>query len=189
MKDLVLSSRTCRRFHQDAAISRDTLLSLIELARLSASGSNLQPIRYVLSCEPEKNEQIFPLLKWAGYLKDWPGPVEGERPAAYIIILGDTRVSRSFSYDVGIVAQTLRLGATEKGLAGCMIGSIQRQRLRKLLDIPEEYEIPLVLALGKPREKAVLEHVGPSGDVKYWRDAQGVHHVPKRALESLIISG
>ena len=187
IRELVLKNRTFRRFHQDVAIAHETLEELVDLARLSASGGNLQPLRYILSCEPAKNASIFPHLKWAGYLKDWAGPMEGERPSAYIIILGDTRISRSFSYDVGIAAQTMRIGAAERGLAGCMIGSVQRAKLRAALKIAEYYEISLVLALGKPKEKVVLEKMAPSGDVKYWRDSQNVHHVPKRALEDLIV--
>ncbi len=147
----------------------------------------MQPLKYVLSCEPQKNALIFPHLAWAGYLKDWPGPCEGERPSAYIIILGDTRISKSFGCDHGIAAQSILLGATERGLGGCIIGTVQREQLHKALDIPSAYQILLVLALGKPKEKVVLESVGPDGNIKYWRDSKGVHHVPKRALDDIIL--
>ena len=122
-----------------------------------------------------------------GYLKDWPGPAEGERPAAYIVILGDTEISNTFGCDHGIAAQSILLGAREKGLAGCMIGLIKREELRKVLEIPARCEILLVIALGKPKEQAVIDDVGPTGDIKYWRDSDGVHHVPKRSLEELIL--
>lgn len=187
LRDLIVKNRSYRRFHQEVAISCETLRELVDLARLSASGANRQPLKYILSCEPEKNSRIFPCLGWAAYLKDWPGPEEGERPSAYIIILGDTEISRSYFVDHGIAAQSILLGATEKGLGGCMIASIQQQALRQALDIPERYEILLVLALGKPKETVVIEPVGPDGDIKYWRDSKGVHHVPKRSLEEIII--
>ena len=187
IRDLIIKNRSYRRFVQEAAIDRHTLEGLVDLARLSASGANLQPLKYILSCDPQKNALIFPHLAWAGYLKDWPGPSEGEKPSAYIIILIDTETSDSVGCDHGIAAQSILLGATEKGLGGCIIGSVQRDGLRKALDIPSHYEILLVLALGKPGEKAVLERVGPSGDIKYWRDAEGVHHVPKRSLDDIII--
>jgi nitroreductase len=186
LRDLILKNRSYRRFHQDFVIEHQTLKELVDLARLSASAANLQPLKYVLSCEPEKNALIFPHLGWAGYLKDWPGPAEGERPSAYIIILGDTTVSRTFGCDHGIAAQSVLLGATERGLGGCMIGTVQRQELSTILDIPAHYEILLVLALGKPKEKVIIESVTQDGDVKYWRDAQGVHHVPKRSLDEII---
>lgn len=187
IKDLIINNRSFRRFHQNIAVDVETLKELVELARLSPSSANRQPIKYMLSCDPERNALIFPHLAWAGYIKNWPGPREGERPAAYIIILGDTEISASFTCDHGIVSQSMLLGATEKGLGGCIIGSIDREGLRAALDIPSRYEILLVVALGKPKETVKLETVGPDGDIRYWRDEDGVHHVPKRPLEELIL--
>ena len=187
IKDLIIKSRSYRRFYQEVAIEPETLRELVDLARLSPSAGNLQPLKYILACDPQKNALIFPHLAWAGYLKDWPGPDEGERPSAYIIILRDREVSRSIDCDHGIAAQSILLGAAEKGLGGCIIGSIQRQRLQKALDIPSRFEILLVLALGKPREKVVIETVGSTGDIKYWRSSDDVHHVPKRPLDEVII--
>jgi len=186
IKDLITNSRSYRRFQQ-VAIEHRTLRELVDLARLAPSAANLQPLKYILSCDPQKNDLIFPHLAWAGYLKDWPGPDPGQKPSAYIIILGDTRISQSFGCDHGIAAQSILLGATEKGLGGCIIGSIQRQPLRKALSIPPHYEILLVLALGKPAEKVTIETVGPTGDIKYWRDSEGIHHVPKRPLDNIIV--
>jgi nitroreductase len=186
LKDLILKNRSCRRFYQEHKVDTETLRELADLARLSPSAQNLQPLKYILSTDPEKNKLIFSCLTWAGYLKDW-SPPEGERPAAYILILGDKRIASSFAYDAGIAAQSILLGAREKDLAGCILGSVQREKIRGLLKIPEQYEILLAIALGKPKEKVVLEEVGPDGDIKYWRDSEGVHHVPKRSLEELII--
>lgn len=188
LRALIEASRSYRRFHQAEAVDRGTLAELVDLARLSPSAANLQPLKYLLAWEPQRNAQIFPHLAWAGYLTDWAGPTEGERPAAYVIILGDTEIARSFGCDHGIAAQSILLGAAERGLGGCMIGSIQRDALRAALQIPERFEILLVLALGRPRETVVLEPVGDAGDIKYWRDRADVHHVPKRALDELIIA-
>ena len=187
LRDLITRNRSYRRFDQSVAVSLDTLRELVDLARLSASAANRQPLKYILSADPEKNARIFPCLGWAGYLADWGGPAEGERPTAYIIILGDQTISEDVGCDHGIAAQSIMLGATERGLGGCMIGSIKRLPLRQALDIPDRYQILLVLALGKPAETVVLETVGADGDIKYWRDASGVHHVPKRPLDELII--
>jgi len=187
IRDSILKNRSYRRFYQEVAIEPEALRELVDLARLSASSGNVQPLKYILSCDPQKNALIFPHLAWAGYLKDWPGPREGERPSAYIIILGDREISKSFGCDHGIAAQSILMGATEKGLGGCIIGSVQRQGLRKALEIPPRYEILLVLALGKPKEKVVIETVGPTGDIKYWRDSEGIHHVPKRLLDDIIV--
>jgi nitroreductase len=187
LKDLVCKNRSYRRFHQEAAVELETLRELVDLARLSASGANRQPLKYVLSCDPERNVTIFPHLAWAGYLEDWPGPIDGERPSAYIIILGDTEVHQAFGVDHGIAAQSILLGATEKGLGGCIIASVQREALREALGLDSRYKILLVLALGKPKETVVIDPIGPNGDIKYWRDREQVHHVPKRALDDIIV--
>ncbi len=187
IRDLILKNRSYRRFYQDTPVSIDTLRELVDLARLSASAANKQPLKYILSCDPQRNALVFLNLAWAGYLKNWPGPQEGERPSAYIIILGDKTITQSFGCDHGIAAQSILLGATEKGLGGCMIGSVQKGELSQALAIPADYEILLVIALGKPKETVVLEAVGPAGDIKYWRDKQGVHHVPKRSLDEIIV--
>ena len=188
LKELVQKTRSYRRFHQEVPIQLETLKELVDLARLSASGANYQPLKYMLSCEPEKNASIFPQLGWAAYLKDWPGPSEGERPTGYIIILGDKNIRESFSVDHGIAAQSILLGAAEQGLGGCIIASVKKDALRKELDMPAQFEILLVIALGKPKETVVIDPVGPDGDIKYWREEDGTHHVPKRSLDDIIIS-
>ena len=187
LKDLVQGNRSYRRFHQEVPVSLEALRELVDLGRLSASGANLQPLKYILSQVGERNAAIFETLGWAAYLKDWAGPGEGERPSAYIIVLGDTTIRKSFGVDPGIAAQSILLGAAERGLGGCMLASIQRDVLREALDIDQRYEILLVLALGKPKEIVVIDPVGPDGEIKYWRDADGVHHVPKRSLDEIII--
>ena len=185
--DLIKKNRSCRRFYQDHAVDLETLKELVDLARLSASAGNLQPLKYILSCNLKQNARIFSCLAWAGYLKDWPGPDNGERPAAYIIVLGDTTKSNDFGCDHGIAGQSILLGATEIGLAGCMIGSIKREKLREVLKIPSKLKILLVIAIGKPKEKFVIESVGHDDNIRYWRDSKGVHHVPKRNLNDIIV--
>ena len=187
LKDLIRKNRSCRRFREEVKIEMEALRELVDLARLSASAGNMQPLKYVLSCDPEKNARIFMHLAWAAYLSNWPGPGEGERPAGYIIILGDRKVSTQFGCDHGIAAQSILLGATEKGLGGCMIASIMKEDLRGALKIPSRYEILLVLALGQPKEKVEIESVGPEGDTRYWRNQEDVHHVPKRNLDDIIL--
>lgn len=186
-RDLVLANRSYRRFHENESIDEQTLRSLVDLARCTAAGANLQSLKYILSWTPERNAVIFPTLSWAGYLADWPGPAEGERPSGYIIVLGDALISKNHFCDHGIASQTILLGAVENGLGGCMFGAVDRDKLRKDLDIPEHLEILLVIALGRPAEKVVLEDVGSDGNIKYYRDGQGVHHVPKRTLDEIIL--
>ena len=188
LKDLIAKTRSYRRFYQDQAVSPVDLRELVDLARLSPSGANLQPLKYILCCDPLMNEKIFPLLGWAGYLPDWPGPAEGERPSAYIILLNDSTVRPQAGCDHGIAAMSIMLGTSEKGLGGCIIASVEKAKLSQLLGIAEQYEVLLVLALGKPKETVVIDPVGSEGDIKYWRDDESVHHVPKRSLDDLILN-
>lgn len=181
IRDLILKNRSYRRFYQETAIERETLKELVDLARLSASAANRQPLKYILSCEPQKNALIFQHIGLAG------NPREGERPSAYIIILGDTEISPFFGCDHGIAAQSILLGAVEKGLGGCIIGAVQRDKLGKVLRIPPRYEILLALALGKPKETAVIETVSQDGNTRGWWDNEGIRHVPKRPLDDIII--
>jgi len=189
IEDLVAKNRSYRRFNQDFAITKDDLTQLVDLARKSPSGANLQPLRYALSWIEDRNRVIFPTLGWAGYLTDWPGPAEGERPSAYIICLAEQGVGREHILytDLGIASQSILLGAVELGLGGCIVHSVNRPALQEALGIPDEYQILQVIALGKPKEEVIIEETSPSGDVKYWRDQAGIHHVPKRRLDDIVI--
>lgn len=188
LKDLLQKNRSYRRFHQDEVISEQQLSGLVELTRLCPAAANQQPLRYLLSFEPKRNDRIFGFLGWAGYLKSWPGPQEGERPAAYIVVLGDKTISENFGPDLGICAQTILLGAVEQGLGGCMVAAIQKQQFREEFKIPTRFEILMVIALGRPAEEVRLVDKAEGGDIKYWRDDAGVHFVPKRTLNHLILN-
>ena len=183
--DLIHKTRSYRRFKEHEPVDMETLRNLIELARLGGSARNVQPLKYILINAPAVNARVFPHLGWAGYLKDWPGPEEGERPAAYIVCLLDTRLSKEAECDLGIATQNILLGASEKGLGGCRIASIS-PGLRNVLYLDDHLQILLVIALGRPVETVFLEEGKLTDDIKYWRDADGVHHVPKRSLQEII---
>ena len=183
--ELVRKNRSYRRFDGTRAITRDELVALVELARLTPSGANRQPLRYRLVCGADC-ARVFPHLAWAGALRDWDGPEESERPTAYIIMLRDSE-TRGIPTDEGIAAQTMLLGATERGMGGCMFGSVKRKAMAETLALDARYEIALVIALGYPVETVVIEDLPPGGETAYWRDGNAVHHVPKRSLEELIV--
>jgi len=184
--DLVMKNRSYRRFDESFEIKREQLDKLVELARICPSSRNQQALRFKLVNNKDIVDQIFPMLAWAGYLKDWDGPPQGERPSSYIIILGDINRGSDFAVDMGIVGQTMLLGATEMGLGGCMIGSIRKASLTKLLDLPEHLKILLIIAIGKPIEKVVIDEC-LNNDIKYWRDDLKIHHVPKRSIGDLLL--
>jgi nitroreductase len=89
--------------------------------------------------------------------------------------------------DHGIAAQYIMLGATEMGLGGFMLGWIERKKIAGVLGLSDRYKVLLVVALGKPKEKVVLDTVGPDGDTGWWHDSNGVHHIPKRKLNEIIV--
>lgn len=186
LKELILRNRSYRRFDQSERISEDQLKDWVDLARYSASARNAQPLKYFLSTDETLNAQIFEHLAWAGYLVHWKGPREGERPSAYIVMLHDTLIPGNYLCDDGIAAQSILLGAVEAGCGGCIIHSVNRNKLKEVLKLADQFEIIQVLALGKPAETVVLDEM-QGGDVKYWRDENEVHHVPKRSLEEIII--
>jgi nitroreductase len=185
--DVIRANRSCRRFDGQHPVQTQTLIELINLARLSASAGNLQPLKYIISGEPATNGKIYDCLNWAGYLEDWPGPEPGERPRAYIVVLHDTRICMNVDCDHGIASQSILLGARERGLAGCMIAAVNRPKLSSSLNMSDHLKVLLVLALGKPKEEIVIETLNEDGDIRYWRDTDMVHHVPKRSVEEIIV--
>lgn len=187
LKELVQKNRTYRRFYEEVGIPDSDLRDMIDLARLSASGSNKQALKYFLVTSPEGKSRVFDNIHWAAYLKDWAGPGEGERPSSYIIMVLDRSIAGQCYWDHGIAAQSILLGATEKGYGGCMFASFNASRLSAALEIPAEYQMLMVIALGKPKEVVVIEAVKDAASTEYYRDEAGIHHVPKRSLEELIV--
>lgn len=186
LKDLLLKNRSYRRYYQEIKLTTAELSDLVALTCLCASGRNAQPLRYCIVNDAGTCGKVFGTLAWAGYLTDWDGPEEGERPSAYLVQLLDTSVAEHCLCDDGLQAQTILLGAVEKGYGGCIIKAFKNEPLREILSLPAHLKIMYVIALGKPKETVVLEDM-QGNDFKYWREADGSHHVPKRAAEELIV--
>lgn len=185
IRELIIRNRSYRRFDSAVKIRKEQILSWIDLARFSASGRNAQPLKYCIVTNQETCAKIFPYLGWAGYLSNWNGPKEGERPVAYIAVLKDKTISENHYCDDGIAMQSILLGAVADGYGGCMIGSVNKGKVSQILDLPEHLDILWLIALGKPTEEVVLEEA--TNDIKYWRDENDVHHVPKRPLEEIVM--
>ena len=187
-KDLVLKCRSYRRFQQDVPISAEELMDMVDTARITGSAANAQALKFKIVKTPEECARVYASLNWADALADWPGPSEGERPSAYIIIACDLAIGKNKQWDDGIAAQTILLSAVEKGYGGCMLGSVKRSELAETLCLdPQAYSIDLVLALGKPVEQVVLAPLNADGSTTYYRDENQVHYVPKRRLEDIIL--
>lgn len=189
MRKSIEATRTYRKFDADHFIESQILTELIDLGRLAGSARNCQPWKYLPVNESDLCDQIFPHLGWAGYLSDWKGPEKSERPTGYILCFLKREwlkgSDKEAYFDLGISSQNILLGATERGLGGCRIASFS-PKLSSLFTFTEKLELHLVIALGSPAEKVVLEQCSGE-DVAYWRDDKMVHHVPKRLLQDILL--
>lgn len=182
--EAIRKRRSIRRFRPDP-VPREILETLVDAARLAPSGMNIQPIEFVIVDDPEVAAKVFPLLLWAGYITPKGNPPPGEEPKAYIVNLINPKTNpRTPKHDVAAAAENIHLAAVSMGLGTCWVGSVNRPELAKVLGIPKDYEIDTVIALGYPAESPVVEVAGDS--IEYWKDEEGVLHVPKRPLESIL---
>lgn len=190
LKDLLLACRSYRGYDESRRISKEELMELVDLTRYSAASMNIQPLKYRLIWEKEEVDRMQPLTIWARQMPQMKLPHEGKCPTAFIVICQDTSIDPGmgkFQRDVGIVAQTILLGATEKGLGGCMIGSFSAGKVAEAFQLPEHIKPMLVVAIGKPDETVVLTDLPEDGNFKYYRDENDVHYVPKRSLEEIVL--
>jgi nitroreductase len=188
LKELLLKNRSYRRFYQSETISKETLLDFINLARFAPSAKNSQPLKYYISNSETTNSEIFSTLSWAGYLTDWDGPIEGEQPSAYIVVLLDKNITENNFCDHGFAIQTILLAAVEKGFGGCTIAAFNKTKLSKIINTPENMQELLVIALGKPKETVNIYEISDNESIKYWRDENKIHKVPKRKLIDIVIN-
>ncbi len=179
----ITSRRTIRKYARKD-VPKEVLLKCVDAARLSPSGANRQPLKYIIVNDQELLKEVFSTLSWAGYLPDYQ-PSEEEMPRAYVVILLDKNIHKNPGHDAGIVAMSVSMVAYDHGLGSCILGAVDREKLRKVLNVPDGLDIVLVVALGYPAESPVVNKV-KDGDIKYWLDENGVLHVPKRDLEDIV---
>ncbi len=191
-KALITANRTYRRFDASRAVGRGQLLQLVDLARMCASGRNLQPLRYRLVTEAAELDAVFETLKWAGYYTDWDGPSQQERPTAYMVQCLDTDLTANPLCDEGLQLEAITLGACTMGLGNCIVKSFSPEHISRSLNLPANLKPVYVLALGYPAEEVRLVDLSDSEAssteaYKYYRDSDGVHTVPKRTTEQLVV--
>ena len=190
LKDMVRANRSYRGYDHSVKVSRDQLTELVDLARLCPSSVNMQPLRFRLVCEEAEVERLQKETHWARGLPDLQLPHPGKEPTAFIVICQDDRINDNlsrFQKDVGIVAQTMLLGAVEMGLGGCMIGNFAAGSVRETLGMDAHLHPLLIVAVGRPDEEIILTEVGEDGRTNYYRDDQDRHYVPKRRLQDLVL--
>jgi nitroreductase len=182
--DLAVERRTIRRFKPDP-VPRELLERMVNAARLAPSAANVQPLEFVVVEDTARKAEVFPALKWAAYIAPAGDPGPGEEPAAYVVVLVNSKLrEKMFEYDVGAAMENMILVALAEGVGACWLLSIDRDKLRAALGVPAEYRIDSVLALGYPAEEPAAEVMGES--CRYWKDAAGRLHVPKRALSTVV---
>jgi nitroreductase len=182
--DLILSRRSIRQFRSEP-IPRDVLTDIVNAGRLAPSAANRQPLEFIVVDEESKKEEIYPCLKWAGYIAPEGNPKPGQEPQAYIVVIVNSEIrDKGFEWDSGAAIENMILAAWEKEIGSCWIISMDKARVQELLGLPESYKVDSVLALGYPAETPVIEDMADS--VKYWKDEKGRLHVPKRKLEDVI---
>ena len=188
--EAVTKRRSIRRF-KDIAVPYEVLEKCADAARLAPSGRNTQPCEYIIVDDDQLLPKVFDTIKsWAGQPSSIGAPPPGRRPKAYIIILINKELEmnpvasrRVATYDVAMAAENAMLVAIEEGIGTCPFLSYKENELREVLNLPDNYEIALVLGLGYPDESPVMEV--PTDSIKYWVDDKGVRHVPKRKLEDI----
>jgi len=186
IEEAIYKRRTIRRYKQDP-IPSDILRKLIDYARVAPAGSNIQSLEYIIVESNKLRQKLFPLVRWASSLpKEKRTPESGREPTAYIVVLVNTDIKQSYlDFDVGAAVENILLGAISYGIGSCWMGSIEGSKIKTLLEIPDNYEIKHVISLGYPDEISVMEPF--EGSFKYWKDEQGNMHVPKRALNDVIV--
>lgn len=187
LKDLIIKNRSYRKFNSERKIQKSELLELVDLARITASSKNKQPLKYKLVTETQELDFIFDQLNWAWYLKDWKGPNENERPLAYIIVFLDKDINDNAFIDVGIASQTILLGAVENGLGGCIIRTVNRYEMNKHFNFPKNLDLVQIIALGEPSQNVEIVDVNDSGNIEYFENENKDHFVPKRSLSEIVI--
>jgi nitroreductase len=188
--EAVTKRRSIREF-RDIPVPYDVLERCVNAARLAPSAMNCQLCEYIIVDDEQLLPRVFDaVVSWVGVPRPKDGWPQGRRPRAYIVILinvpleaemGAVRTNTNF--DVALAAENMVLVALEQGLGSCVMTGVDRDKLRQVLNIPDKYEIALVVALGFPDENPVIEVATDS--IKRWIDSKGVRHIPKRKLEDI----
>lgn len=188
LNELLIKARSCRSFVPNKQVAYDDIVKMINNARICSATRNSQPLKYkILHSESEVGE-FMPITYWAKSL-GIKLPPDGHEPTAFIILFHDEEIVpfQSIYYkDVGICAEAITLTATELGLGSCMIGSFDAEKTKEIFSLRDSLMPVLCIALGYADETAIIEDA-LDGEIKYYRDENNVHHVPKRPLEEIIL--
>jgi nitroreductase len=178
--EAIVKRRSIRRF-KGIKIPLDLIKKCVNAGRLAPSAANLQPLQYVIVNDNNLVKQIFAFIQWAGYL-EW-NPTVNEGPQAYILVIRNAKITEEGKYDVGLAVENIVLTAVSEDLGTCILAAFDKKKIRSLLDIPLEYEIELLIALGYTNEKSRVVDMATS--IKYYHRGN-ILYVPKRKLEKIV---
>lgn len=182
-----IKSRRSIRFFKQTPIPEDTILKLIEAARCAPSAANRQPLEYILVTGKDQNNEVFDQLGWAAYVRPKRNPPADKRPVAYIIvIINKHRALTKFGpVDAAAAIENILLAARALEIGTCWVGSVNKEKLGSLIDLPDDHQIDSVIALGYPDEEPLMEDC-KTDSIEYYLDEEDRLHVPKRPLSSVI---
>ena len=182
---LLRKNRSHRAFDSSYTVAKRQLEAIVSVNDKLPSGRNAQTLRFRLLDAPGGGEDFCRFLHLGGYLPELHLPVPGIEPKAFIIVCSTEAESPIVNIDLGISLQSMALKAVEIGLNALIVKAFNRQEIKEALGLPLD---PLaVLAIGKGTERIVLDEVHTGSDLRYYRDADGTHHVPKIAVSELLI--
>ena len=183
--DFIKTRRSIRLFRPEP-IDQSVLCKLLEVARCAPSAANRQPLEYIIVNEQTKIDRIFDQLAWAAYVQPKRNPPAEKRPVAYIVVLINKNLAleKYGNVDAAAAITTILLAAWAMKIGTCWLGSVNRKNVREILQIPNEYDIDSVVALGYPDEKPVMEDCRDDS-IKYYLDSEDTIHVPKRKIQAV----
>lgn len=186
MMEFLRTRRTYRRFEQ-RPVAPEILTEAVEAARIASCGANRQTLKYVVVQSPAMVAAVQPLVHWAAYLPPEQGhPKPGEEPVAFIAVLQDESLSGNNDMDTGLALGSLTAAAWAHGVGSCIMGSIDRPALSRLLGLPDGLWPCCMVALGYPTHSSRIVEM-ENGSVKYYLDEKGDYCVPKRPMEEILL--
>lgn len=137
-------------------ISDDELMPLFEAARWAPSSYNNQPWRFVYAKRGTPHwELLFGLL--VEFNQQW-----AKNAAALVVVLSkktfdhNGKPAQTYAFDAGAAWENLALEASSRGLVAHGMEGFDYARARKALNIPEDYDVMAMVAIGKKAPKSVL---------------------------------
>ena len=186
VSEAVKQRRTVRAF-ENRPVDQNILLSICDDARLYACSANLQPIRFKVVTE--EADDLFPLIRLAGYIPGYTLTKE-QQPPAYILIATEDTNPGKWQFEAGadpnyVPDVNMDKLAKEKGLETCCIGNFDKAKTATLLGVDtEKYSRLYLLAIGKSRQENRICPV--TEGIKYTYE-EGVFTVPKYDLSEILL--